>query len=310
MNFSTLAGNNQIKQQLVRHTAGRGLSHAYIISGPKGSGRHTLANVMAASLVCQKTGDRPCGCCGPCKKAASGIHPDIITVSGPEGKTVSVDQVRSLRTDAHIRPNEAQRKIYLLERADHMNQSAQNAMLKLLEEGPAYAVFFLLAENGGGLLETIRSRCENIALHPLTSSECLEWLSRRYPSKNPSVLQQAAMDCQGILGRAVDMLEGTGAAAEQIREYSVRLAQVLEHGDELTVFEMAMSLEKLSREELAGILERTVEEIAVRLPGSECRARLLRAVELLRRLKEAVELNANAGQVTGWLCAGLFDIKT
>lgn len=307
MNFSTLAGNNQIKQQLAQQAAGRGLSHAYIISGPRGSGRHTLANLMAASLVCQKTGDRPCGCCGPCKKAVGGIHPDIITVSGPEGKPVSVEQVRSLRTDVHIRPNEAQRKIYFLERADHMNQSAQNAMLKLLEEGPAYAVFLLLAENAGGLLETIRSRCESIALQPLTHSECLEWLSRWYPSKDPSVLQQASMESQGILGRAVDMLEGTGTAAEQIRGYSARLAQVLESGDELTVFETAMSLEKLSREELAGVLERTLEEIALRLPGSQCRRRLLKGVELLRRLREAVDLNANAGQITGWLCAGLFE---
>ena len=307
MNFSTLAGNNQIKRQLTQQTQGRGLSHAYIISGPQGSGRHTFANLIAAALVCQKIQDQPCGCCGPCKKAAGGIHPDIITISGPEGKPVSVEQVRSLRTDAHIRPNEAQRKIYLLERADHMNQSAQNAMLKLLEEGPAYAVFLLLAENGGALLETIRSRCESIVLHPLTYSECLEWLSRSYPEKNPSVLQQAAMECQGILGRAVDLLEGTGAAAEQIREYSVNLAQVLECGDELTVFETAMSLEKLSREELIGVLERTVEEIAVRLPASERRGRLLKGVELLRRLRGAVELNANPGQVTGWLCAGLFE---
>ena len=307
MNFSILAGNNQIKQQLAQQAEGRGLSHAYIISGPRGSGRHTLARLMAAALVCQKTGDRPCGGCGPCKKAAGGIHPDIITISGPEGKPVSVEQVRSLRTDAHIRPNEAQRKIYLLERADHMNQSAQNAMLKLLEEGPAYAMFLLLAENAGGLLETIRSRCESIVLHPLTPSECLEWLSRCYPSKDLSVLQQASMECQGVLGRAVDMLEGTGTAAEQIREHSIRLAQVLECGDELTVFETAMSLEKLGREELTGVLERTVEEIAARLPHSECRGRLLRGVELLRRLRGAVELNANAGQVTGWLCAGLFE---
>lgn len=115
------------------------------------------------------------------------------------------------------------------------------------------------------------------------------------------------MDCQGILGRAVDVLEGTGAAAEHIRECSTRLAEILEHGDELAVFETAMSLEKLSREELTAVLEQTVEEIAVRLPRSGKKSRLLKAVELLRKLKGAVELNANAGQVTGWLCAGLWD---
>ncbi len=307
MNLSTLAGNNQIKHQLTQQASVRGLSHAYIISGPRGSGRHTLSDLIAAALVCQGEGEKSCGSCAQCKKAAGGIHPDIITISGVDGKAVTVDQVRSLRADAHIRPNEAQRKIYLLERADDMNSSAQNAMLKLLEEGPAYTVFLLLAENSGGLLETIRSRCENITLHPLSPSECLNWLKERYPSQSPSVLQQTAMECQGILGRAVDMLEGTGTAAEHIRECSIQLAQVLEQGDELTVFETAMSLEKLSREELSGVLQRTVEEIAVRLPVSKNKPHLLKAVELLRRLSGAVELNANAGQVTGWLCAGLWN---
>ena len=118
------------------------------------------------------------------------------------------------------------------------------------------------------------------------------------------------MECQGILGRAVDMLEGTGAAAEQIRACSAQLAEVLEQGDELTLFETAMSLEKLSREELASVLERTVEEITVRLPQSACKRHLLKGVELLRKLRGAVELNANAGQVTGWLCAGLWDEST
>ena len=310
MDLSTLAGNNQIKQQLAQQREGRGLSHAYIISGPEGSGRHTLSNRMASAFVCQYEGEIPCGRCSACKKAAGGIHPDIITISGPDGKAISVDQVRSLRTDAYIRPNEAQKKVYLLERADHMNQSAQNAMLKLLEEGPAYAVFLLLAENSGGLLETIRSRCESLTLRPLIPAECMAWLSQRYPEKNPVDLEQAAIECQGVLGRAVDILEGTGAAAEQIKTCSAQLAQVLEQGDELTLFETAMSLEKLSREELASVLEQTVEEITIRLPRSGCKYRLLKAVELLRKLRGAVELNANAGQVTGWLCAGLWDEPT
>ena len=169
MDLSALAGNNQIKQQLAHRDGGRGLGHAYILSGPSGSGKHTLGRLLSSAMVCQEEGNRrPCGSCPPCRKAAGGIHPDIITISGPDGKPISVDQVRQLRSDAHIRPNEAQRKVYLLERADRMNQSAQNAMLKLLEEGPAYAVFLLLAENGGGLLSTIRSRCETLNLLPLT----------------------------------------------------------------------------------------------------------------------------------------------
>ena len=163
--MSTLAGNEKIKGQLSLQERRRGLSHAYIISGPAGSGRHTLARLLAAAMLCTAQGERPCGQCAPCLKVAKGIHPDLSVVTGlEEGKPITVDQVRALRADAYIRPNEGERKVYLLERADRMNSSAQNAMLKLLEEGPRYAAFLLVADNPGGLLETVRSRCEELVL--------------------------------------------------------------------------------------------------------------------------------------------------
>lgn len=307
MNLSTLAGNNQIKQQLAHREGSRGLSHAYILSGPRGSGRHTLAALLSTCAVCQREeAHRPCGQCAPCKKALGGIHPDIITIQGPEGKSISVDQVRALRTDAHIRTNEAERKIYLLEQADRMNPQAQNAMLKLLEEGPAYAMFLLLAENSGGLLDTIRSRCEVLALTPVPPADCAEWLRARYPDRDDRELRQAALDCQGVLGRAVELLDGAGAERAAVQEHAVRLAQVLEHGDELTLFQTVMVLEKLPREELSDIFDVAVVEISKILPQSNQKRRLLKAVEVLRKLSGAMELNANAGQVTGWLCAAMF----
>ena len=152
MELSALAGNRRLKAQLSQQEGGRGLSHAYIISGPVGSGRHTLGGLLAQAMVCTAPEhQRPCGHCPQCRKAQGGIHPDIAWIAGAgEGKPINVDQVRALRSDAYIRPNEGERKVYILEGADRMNASAQNAMLKLLEEGPAYAAFLLLAENAGG----------------------------------------------------------------------------------------------------------------------------------------------------------------
>ena len=269
MKLSALDGNERIKDQLSRQEQERGLSHAYIISGPHGSGRHNLARQLTAAMLCTSREEKPCGHCGPCLKVNKGIHPDVAVVAGPgEGKPITVDQVRQLRTDAYIRPNEGERKVYLLEEADQMNPSAQNAMLKLLEEGPPYAVFLLLAGNPGGLLQTVRSRCEELALLPAGSGE--------EPEGERSLLA----------GRLADALEGAG---------------------ELELLETAMALDGKRGEELSAFLSALESELGDRAVRGGNRRRLLRAVELVRELKTAARLNVSGGPLTGWLCAQMFD---
>lgn len=150
--------------------AGR-LSHAYLITGPDSGDRQALARALAQALVC--TGENPpCGVCPHCKKAAAGIHPDVTALSFEEGKQeFLVDQIRALRADAYILPNEAARKVYLIDPAGAMNERAQNAFLKVLEEGPAYAAFLLLARTAGEVLPTVASRCEEISLVPAPREE-------------------------------------------------------------------------------------------------------------------------------------------
>ena len=188
---------------------------------------------MTAAMVCSAPMDsRPCGECTPCKKVLRGIHPDVQVFSGPgEGKPITVDQIRQLRADAYVRPNEGERKVYWLEGADRMNPSAQNAMLKLLEEGPPYAAFLLLAENSGGVLQTICSRCEELPLSPVPPGECEAWLKKQFPDKDPGQVRRASQNCQGILGRAVEELKDAGGRLERARR-AESLAQVLETGDE------------------------------------------------------------------------------
>ena len=224
---------------------------------------------------------------------SSGVHPDVTVISGPgEGKPITVDQVRALRSDAYIRPNEGERKIYLLEQADRMNQSAQNAMLKLLEEGPAYAVFLLLAENGGGLLQTVRSRCEELDLVPVPPAEAERWLSAHFPDQDPAAVRRAALECQGLLGRGIELLEGSGEAAETRRQQADQLVTALEGRDELALLEASMLLEKVPKEELPRLLDQVTAVLGNRLPQSEDPRRLLRAEALVRTLRGAAELNA------------------
>ena len=237
MNLTRLAGNAPLKRQLELETARRGLSHAYILSGPAGSGKRTLAGLLAAALVCDRRGGAlPCLSCAGCRKAEGGIHPDIVRV-GDDGKDISVAQVRALRADAYIRPNEAERKVYILENAQTMNASAQNAMLKLLEEGPAYAAFLLLTDNAAALLPTVRSRCEHLPLSPVTQREAELWLDEHYPDQPQAARQAAADRCEGLLGRAAAELEGQAAGDTQALDGALELVRRLDGGDELALLE-------------------------------------------------------------------------
>jgi len=247
-----------------RLTDRKTLSHAYILTGPAGSGKHALADWMAAYYVCSGEGQGPCGRCSGCRKAAAGIHPDIIRAGG-SGEAVNTAAARMLRADAYIRPNEALRKVYLLEHAQDMNASAQNALLKVLEEGPPYAAFLLMTENDAALLPTIRSRCEIIRLAP------------------------AQEDSQS-------------ETAQQ--ETAAQLAQLLLEGSELELLAFAVSLEKWDRESFAVLLEETGRLLRRRLaPDRGDTRRILNLIEHVRTLRRACEFHLGAGHLAGWLAA-------
>lgn len=145
--------------------AGGHLSHAYIIASPSEAERDAGAVSLAASMLCEGGGERPCGVCRHCRKVMAGIHPDVITVQretddkGRKKRELSVGRIRAVVSDAQVMPNEARIKVYVIRDADTMNIPAQNAMLKLLEEPPKSAGFILCAANPENLLPTVRSRC-------------------------------------------------------------------------------------------------------------------------------------------------------
>ena len=311
MELKSLAGNPRIRQMLENRR--EGLPHACILSGPVGSGRHTLGKLLCAAMVCQhaEQNSRPCGSCGACKKVFAGIHPDVNIMTGPgEGKPITVDQIRSLRSDAYIRPNEGRRKVYLLENAGDMRAEAQNAMLKLLEEGPEYAAFLLLCENPGSILQTIRSRCEQLPLSPVSLAECEQFLREKFPDRDREEIRTAALNCQGILGAAVAELESDRAEGNELRRQAAELARVLCEGDELSVLEASMPLEKLGREEWSAMLSRLEVELVDRLAARRGEPRrTMRCVELCKQLRGANALNTNPGQMAGWLSAGIFEEK-
>lgn len=159
MNFSEIVINDDLKNQIENVFESGKIPHALIIEGDTEFARIKLADFLAKSIMCQGA-VKPCGQCGQCKKIQDMSHPDYIVLEGKtKSMSVSIDDIRKMRNDAYIIANEGNRKIYLIKNAHKMNEYAQNALLKCLEEPPENVMIMLECEESMQLLETVRSRC-------------------------------------------------------------------------------------------------------------------------------------------------------
>ena len=178
--MTEIVGNDALKSRLCRDIIDGKLPHALILEGAKGSGKHTIVKMCAAALACtEKQNDRlpiPCLVCHDCKKILENKSPDVIVIGKEDKATIGVDAIRFLKEDVHTVPNDLEHKIYIIEDADRMTQQAQNALLLTLEEPPSFVRFFLLCENAGLLLETIRSRAPVLRTQSLSEEEIDRYL--------------------------------------------------------------------------------------------------------------------------------------
>ena len=248
MSFDALLGNEQLKDNLVRSLNNGHISHFYLISGPQGSGKHTLARLLAAAILCKESG-KPCLRCNPCRKVLEGNHPDLITVEDKEHKNVAVKLVRDYRDDMFIRPNESDHKIYLF--PQELGIEGQNALLKILEEPPSYGVFILLTDNPEKLLPTVRSRCTELSLRPLPQALLQQALKKEFPTATQEDLDAAVFRSGGFLGQAQQLLRD-GA------EYPAQTAaflQAMAEKNTLLLTQTLAPMEKWKRDQLTPMLQ-------------------------------------------------------
>ncbi|MDR3278474.1 MAG: hypothetical protein LBT12_06845 [Oscillospiraceae bacterium] len=247
------------------------LSHAYIVYG--GGRPSARSDALAAAAVCSGDAPRPCGACPHCAKSARGIHPDIIVTRRLEDKReILVDQARAVREDAVVSPNEAERKVYVIEDAGTMNGNAQNALLKLLEEPPGRVMLILLAESPRALLPTVRSRCVEL-----------------YELAEDAPVPAEVSDAVGKLFAAAER----GALA--LTELSFELEKLAK--PEFALFIEAAKARAVSR----------LRGVASGAGGALGAAYLSRAVRALDRAAEYVNQNVSASHAAAMLCAALIE---
>ncbi len=198
-------------------------SHAYLLAGPEGVGRRTLALAFAQALACAAPpAARPCGDCSACRRIARGIYPDVTLVSlatqaassekaDAKHTRISIDTVRELRASLALRPLEGAWRVAIVDDADRLSRDAYDALLKTLEEPPPFVVLVLIATEAEAVPETIRSRCQQIALEPVPRAEVAAALAAR--GLDPDQAATIASVTRGRIGHAIALAADEQALA-------------------------------------------------------------------------------------------------
>jgi DNA polymerase III subunit delta' len=210
--WSELLGQPEAISQLRQAVSDKdaGLQHAWLLTGPPGSGRSNAATAFAAALLCEKAG---CGQCKSCRMVSSGSHPDV-SVLATEKVIISIEEIRQLVASSHFGGSVGKYQIMIIEDADRMSERSSNVLLKALEEPPAGTIWLLCAPSEADMLPTIRSRVRRIALKQPSTQTVADLLVARDGIER-SLAMQVAAEAQGHIGMALRLATSSDARARR-----------------------------------------------------------------------------------------------
>ena len=255
MAFSEIVGS--VSHRLREEILSSRVVHAYLLTGPAGTGKRTLADICARALCCESQGERPCDVCPSCRQFLSGNHPDFIRLR-PE-KSIGVEAVREVIDRLSVKPYEADRHIVVIEQADKMTAQAQNALLKTLETPPGSDVFFLIATQLTAMLPTIISRCRVVRFHYLETHEAEAALEARgIPGERARLLARLS---QGSVGRALEM----NASEDwwQLREKVLNAMTALHEKQDVAIAALPLAEKREQAGDILDILELCARDLMV-----------------------------------------------
>jgi len=229
MSIEQLAGQPKAKRILLNALNSRKISHAYLFTGPPGSGRLAMARAFAKALFCKGGSGDACGSCLECRKFEHGNQPDLHQIE-PDGNSIKIDQIRELQRELAYRNSGSERKVYIMRRAEAMTLQAANSLLKFLEEPQSPVVAILIADNGQAVLPTIRSRTQWVPFMPLAPEDMLQTLVME---DIPMLTARAAVHLASGLDSCRAIIQQNGFA--EMRNVVIQLGK-----DSLTRFTAAM----------------------------------------------------------------------
>ena len=244
--FSDIIGHEQIIEHLKNAIALNKVSHAYILNGPDGSGKMMLAEAFAMALQCEGEGEKPCLTCHSCRQAIDHNQPDIIYVTHEKPNVIKVDDIRKqINNDIAIKPYSSRYKVYIVDEAEKMNAQAENALLKTIEEPPAYAVIMLLTTNADSFLPTILSRCITLNLKAVKAEVIKDFLMKKYQIPDYQADVCAAFS-QGNVGKAIQL-----ASSEQFGELKASVLQLMKRLQDIDLYEMTAAVKQIAEYKLS-----------------------------------------------------------
>lgn len=238
--FGQIIGHESIIKHLQNAISAGMVSHAYILHGEEGMGKKLLASTFAKTLQCEEGANVSCNRCKSCMQADTGNHPDIKWVTH-EKASIGVDDIRlQINSDILVKPYSSKYKIYIIDDADKLTEQAQNALLKTIEEPPAYGVILLLTSNINVLLPTILSRCVLLNLKPVDKEVIKEHLMIHY--KIPDyVADVAAAFAGGNVGKAIKY-----TSSEDFDKMKEEVLHILKYIEDMELYEVVAGLKTLT----------------------------------------------------------------